>query len=55
MPSGASMIQARIDGGRADIDLGWTNTGSSFNHTHIKVSELDGDWIIDVSGHYEVA
>jgi len=55
MPSGASMIQARIDGGRADIDLQWTSTGSAWNYTHIKVSELGGDWILDVSGHYEVA
>ena len=55
LPSNASMIQARLDDNSSKIALQWTNTSSAWNHTQIKVQDLDGDWILDVSGHYEVA
>jgi len=56
MPSGTSMMQARMDAGRADLDISWTNTGSQASGiTYAKVQDLGGDWIIDITGHYEVA
>ena len=56
MPSNTSMIQARMDANRADLDITWTNTGSQAGGiAYAKVQELGGDWIIDITGHYEVA
>ena len=49
-------MQARMDAGRADLDISWTNTGSQASGiTYAKVQDLGGDWIIDITGHYEVA
>ena len=55
MPSNCSMVQARVDGNRADADLTWTNTSAAMNITYTTVTNLSQDGIMDISGHYEVA
>ena len=53
--SNGTMLQARVDGGRSDIDVTYTTGGAAFNTVYLKVSDLSGSGSIDVSGHYEVA
>ena len=55
MPTNCSMMQARVDGGRADADITWTNTSSTMNIAYAAVTNLGQSGIIDISGNYEVA
>jgi len=54
-PTNASMLQSRVDSGRADIDVTYTTTGASFNIAYMTVAHANNSGLIDVSGHYEVA